>query len=110
MVDQAQSRIDGIPGEKGDRLNLKFDAIMQRNPGVSILRTIARILKGEDDLASLPCGIGSDEVALFKFCPITSVDVERSFSIYKNILSDQHLQLTQENLKKIVVTNCFYNR
>ena len=110
VVDQAQRRIDGILGEKGDRLKCKFDAIMQRNPGINILRAVERILKGEGELSSLPCSIGPGEVGLFKFCPITSVDVERSFSIYKNILSDQRQQLTQENIKKIIVTNCFYNR
>ena len=72
---------------------------MQRNPGVGILRTVAKILQGEGNLSSLPCGIGPGEVALFKLCPITSVYVERSFSIYKNILSDQRQQLTQENIK-----------
>ena len=72
VMDQAKARIDGIPGEKGDRLKLKFDAIMQRNPGVSILRSIARIIQGEGDFSSLPCGIGPGEIALFKFCPITS--------------------------------------
>ena len=110
VVDQAQRRIDSILGEKGDRLKCKFDAIMQRNPGINILRAVERILKGEGELSSLPCSIGPGEVGLFKFCPITSVDVERSFSIYKNILSDQRQQLTQENIKKIIVTNCFYNR
>ena len=110
LVDQAQSKIDNIPGEKADRLRLKFGTVMQKNPGVNILRTVAEVIQGEGGLSSLPAGIGSSEVALFKFCPVSSVDVERSFSIYKNIFSDQRHHLTKENLKKIIVTNCFYNR
>merc|ERR1712062_112029 len=35
------------------------------------------------------------------------VDVERSFSVYKNILTDHRHQLTEENLSKMIVCNCF---
>jgi len=34
------------------------------------------------------------------YAPLTSVDVERSFSIYKNILSDRRQRLTTENIEK----------
>jgi len=34
------------------------------------------------------------------YAPLTSVDVERSFSIYKNILSDRRQSLTTENIEK----------
>ena len=110
LMDKAQSNIDDTPGEKGDRLKMKFATVMQKNPGVNTLRTVAKLIQGEGDPSSLPEGIGPGEVALFKFCPVSSADVERSFSVYNKILSDQRHNLTKDNLKKIIITNCFYNR
>lgn len=108
VLEEAKTVIHDIPGERGEVLKQKFDSIIERNPGIKILRNIAARLEG--DVCEMPSEFGPGEVALFKFCPITSVDVERSFSIYKNILSDNRQQLTKENIKKIIVTNCFYNR
>jgi len=42
------------------------------------------------------------------YAPLTSVDVERSFSIYKNILSDRRQSLTIENIEKYNVIE--YNK
>ena len=83
-----------------------------KNPA---LEMIANVLQGEG--TSLPNGMGPGEVANLKFCPTASADVERSFSQYKNILSDKRqrfthstLGFTKENLSKVVVTHCYYNR
>jgi len=39
---------------------------------------------------------------LLKFAPLSSVDVERSFSRFKLILSDRRQRLTEENLEKLI--------
>ena len=47
------------------------------------------------------------EIAIYlKYAPVTSVEVERSFSKLKNILSDKRLCLTTENVKKMLVISC----
>ncbi|PSN51135.1 hypothetical protein C0J52_21614 [Blattella germanica] len=48
----------------------------------------------------LPEEIPPELVSVYKYCPITSVDVERSFSAYKLILSDKRHKFTPENLEK----------
>ena len=35
--------------------------------------------------------------------PVTSVDVERSFSLYKHILNDRREGLTEENTKRLMM-------
>ncbi|CAI6349970.1 unnamed protein product [Macrosiphum euphorbiae] len=47
------------------------------------------------------------EIEAFKFAPITSVDVERSFSRYKNVFRPNRHRFTLENLKKYMVAHCF---
>ena len=42
--------------------------------------------------------------------PLASVDVERSFSIFKNILSDRRHSFTEQNLKQTLIVNCFHAR
>ena len=44
-----------------------------------------------------------DEVINLKFAPTTSVDVERSFSKYKEILSDKRKSMTFDNLRRTIV-------
>lgn len=49
------------------------------------------------------------EIALYSFAPITSAEVERSFSLYKNILTDRRRSFTFENLKKFFILNCYFS-
>jgi hypothetical protein len=37
------------------------------------------------------------------YAPLTTVDVERSFSLYKNILTDRRHRLTESNIEKLNV-------
>jgi len=43
-----------------------------------------------------------------EYAPITSVDVVSLFFTYKNILSDNKISLTTENLEKFMVVNSFF--
>jgi hypothetical protein len=56
---------------------------------------------GEDDPA-----LDSKDVTLFKYAPLTSCDVDRSFSQYKKILSDNRRSFLFKNLKMHLVINC----
>jgi hypothetical protein len=46
------------------------------------------------------------DIGVFKYAPVTSVDVERLFSRYKSILRPNRRSFLFENLKKVVVCNC----
>ena len=48
----------------------------------------------------------TSEMAYLKFCPLTFCEVERTFSIYKTILSDNRASFTNENLEKYIIINC----
>lgn len=48
--------------------------------------TISKILIGEEDnLHNLPEDMTINDISYSKYAPVTSIDVERSFSVYKNI-------------------------
>lgn len=44
----------------------------------------------------------------YLYSPITSVDVERSFSQFKHVLTDQRTNLTEENFRKLAII--YYHR
>jgi len=49
----------------------------------------------------------SSDISNMKYGPLTSVDVERSFSRYKSILRPNRRTFKFENLQMYVVSNCF---
>jgi hypothetical protein len=50
--------------------------------------------------------LNSNDLTLFKYAPVTSCDVERSFSSYKNILSDNRRRFALEALKMYIIVYC----
>ena len=71
------------------------------------METIANILEGkETSCTKISEELTSDDICHMKFAPITSVDVERSFSTYKNILSDNRRSLVFENIKHYIIVQC----
>ena len=65
------------------------------------MKIIANILQGDKDVTM--ADISPKDLAGFKYAPVTSVDVERSFSSYKHILSDRRQGFNFENLGKILI-------
>jgi hypothetical protein len=76
----------------------KLEAVMARNPDLDTIREYAEHISK---------GTASDETSFYKFAPLTSVEVERSFSIYKWVLDVKRNRLSLENIEKIIV--CYYN-
>ena len=68
---------------------------MKANVDLPDLRKIASLLGGDPEEHSIK--MSPQQIIYFKFAPITSTEVERTFSSYKNILSDRRHNLTQEN-------------
>ena len=69
--------------------------------------SIGKILSGQalDAVSDPEVELPPNVLAQMKFSPITSCDVERSFSDYKSILTDS-TSFTPENLEMHVI--CYY--
>ena len=94
------------PGLKGEEFQLKMTKLLEKNPGITFLSKIVNILEGKEE--DMPNGLSPKDVCNLKYCPIVSVDVERSFSWYKNILSDNRRRFIEENLSKYMICHAFY--
>lgn len=89
------------------RVKEKFENILCNNPGFEPLCQIDSFINGTGEL--LPETISANIAPKFKYCPVTSVDVERSFSTYKNILSDRRHNLTTQHLEQYLIVYVYKN-
>jgi hypothetical protein len=65
------------------------------------------VLTGESfDTSCIEEELTAADLVHFKYAPIVSTDVERSFSKYKTVLPDNRRPLTFENLRMLIVTYC----
>jgi len=86
-------KLTNIPDKKDIIIKTKVNQLYQKNKGYQMLKKVGNILCGNnEDLAE---NFTPSVVAYMKFAPLTPVDVERSFSFYKHILSDI---IYQENI------------
>lgn len=88
------------------KVNEKLDTVLKNNPGFTKLQAINNILNGD---FSKPVDMDPDTICKFKYAPITSCEVERTFSFYKHVLSDRRQNLTVENLEKYMVVYSYQN-
>lgn len=109
LVENAKDRLTYAGGEIGRKVLQKMETILNRNGGYNILKSVNEILAGNDSNENT-VNMSPDKCINLTFAPLTSVDVERSFSMFKYILTDRSHKFTAENLNKILVCYCFKRR
>lgn len=87
----------------------KLKQVIKKNKGFNMLRIISNILNGTEENIDELGDLNASEMVYFKYAPITSVNVERSFSQYKNLLTDKRRSLLFENIKEMLIIQCNSN-
>ena len=87
-----------VSGEKGKSVREKCERVVAANKDLKKIKNIGRVLEGDHnaDVGEMDPQI----VACFKYAPVTSVEVERSFSLFKHLLSDRSQGFKFESMKK----------
>ncbi|KAJ4443595.1 hypothetical protein ANN_05269 [Periplaneta americana] len=88
-----------------EKVKCELRNIIAKNSTYSQLRIINDVLSGHDKTAEVRV-LKSSEFPFFKYAPITSCDVERTFSQYKNCLSDHRRRFTLQSIKMYVTLHC----
>ncbi|KAL3068683.1 hypothetical protein niasHT_032099 [Heterodera trifolii] len=78
------NQMDNVYGEKANEIRKKFADIVAKNHGIEKVSQFCQILSGKNTESDVPPNL----IPFYKFAPLTSCDVERSFSVYKSILAD----------------------
>lgn len=85
----------------------KLDRVLQRNPGFKIIADINNVLNHRKrPNEQFVKDLSPNELVLYQYCPTTSADVERSFSMYGNVLTDRRRRFLFENLKQHLIVLC----
>lgn len=89
------------------KLKINLMQFSKKNTGYNTMQIISKILDGEDnDLNGLPDDMNINDITYFKYVHIISIEVKRSFSIYKTLLSNKHPSFLFENIKKTLNLDC----
>jgi len=104
LIEKVVNELDKVPG--GINIKKKCDQVFSKNIGLTQLKKISKVLLGEAN-EELKINLNPDELASFKYAPITTCDLERSFSQYKSILRENRRRFDQSTLCKYMVI--YYN-
>jgi hypothetical protein len=98
--------LNNAPGEPAKEAVAKLKRILSANPGYNKILQICGLLSGEGVLDPNEEDFSLSDIANFKYAPVTSCDVERSFSQYKTVLACNRQSFVFENLKMYLVVHC----
>ena len=102
LLENSIKLISEVKGKEGEEIYSKMQNILAKNQGLQELKTISMIHKGEN----IDTPYSPKEIASFKYAPLVSCDVERSFNVYKDILTCKRMNLTDSNIKYHLVIAC----
>ncbi len=84
-----------------------MEDVLTKNSGLTVLSKTGEVMDSTG--ADLPAGFDASDAANLAFCPIESVDVEHTFSVFKHIFADRRQSFSEENLEKSIVVNCVFS-
>ncbi|XP_016661793.1 uncharacterized protein LOC100573760 [Acyrthosiphon pisum] len=104
IVEDAKIKLTQINGAQGTAVKTKIETVLGKNEGYKLMVKISNILSGDqENFEGLPEDLKLNDLVYFKYAPITSVDVESSFSIYKNILTNNRRAFKFDNIRKCLI-------
>jgi len=107
IIKNVQNKLENIFCEIGISVHEKFKKVIEKNIGFETIIKINDILTGQGKcFDGLPEDLTINDIAYFKYAPLTSTDVERSFSRYKNLLAPNRRAFEFENLKQTLIVQC----
>ena len=109
IIENLKIKLHGVNGYVANSVNTKLNSVLGKNPGYKDICKIKDILISNSNI-NFEGDHSPQEIAKFNFVPITSYDLERSFSQYKSILRDNRRSFIFDNLKMHFVSYCLFNR
>lgn len=99
------NELSNIDAPISEKLKQKISAVISRNPDFKILLEISANTFSKEVLQTKYGNL----VPLFEYAPVTSCDVERSFSRFKDILTSKRSSFLEENIQKIIIIQSLRN-
>lgn len=104
LIEDFESKLNSVQGYFGEEVKVKFENLIGKNNGFKELKNINSILNGQQ--LQLNANFTPEQLSCFKFAPITSCDVERSFSKYKYLYNQRKHCYEFDNFAKTLIISC----
>ncbi|KAJ4425798.1 hypothetical protein ANN_27423 [Periplaneta americana] len=105
LVKSIVSDLSCVKGEVGKLAFAKMENVLNKNSGYDTMCKISDVLSGKK-YSFVEEELEAGDICCFKYAPVSSVDVERTFSMYKSLLVDNRRSFEFENLQKVFVSYC----
>ncbi|KAF2884325.1 hypothetical protein ILUMI_21844 [Ignelater luminosus] len=92
-----EEKLKIVPGKEGKVLQQKFENVFGNNSGLKQMKNF--------DIGNIPSDMDPFRLSCYTYAPLTSVEVERSFSVFKSILDDRRHSFVDKNLEMYVIVN-----
>ncbi|XP_050066415.1 uncharacterized protein LOC126555548 [Aphis gossypii] len=109
IIEDVSAKFNNLKCQTGIKINEKLQTVLTKYKGFQIVCNISKILNGEEEnvgCLDIAENLTSSDMGYFKYAPTTSADVERSFSVYKNLLAPNRRSFKFENIKKSLIVQC----
>lgn len=104
ILSKLVGKLSSAPDEK---IKKKMANVLDKNNGLKALSAIASMDISKIKTYARFHNFSPQQFAAFKYAPIVSCCVERSFSSYKRVLRDNRRRFTFENLKMHLIISCY---
>ncbi|KAJ4436773.1 hypothetical protein ANN_16905 [Periplaneta americana] len=109
IINSTVEQLNRGRGKVADAVRAKVDTVLSKNPGYEELQKVVAVMSGESTV-KINLDLSPADIVKLNYVPVTSCDVERSFSQYKSILRDNRRRFTFQHLKEMFVTYCYGDR
>ena len=106
-VDKLEESFKNIDENSEISVYGEFKRVMSANSGLEQIKTISNIISGRCEQLYTDNFV-LEEILAFSRAPITDCSIERSFSIFKLILSDRRHKLSADSIKYLLIIK--YNK
>lgn len=106
IVENTYNKIKSISCTSGKIIYQQFHDNLLKSPDYDKLKIINNVINGLNQEIPENLEMFKSNFEYYKMCTLTSCEVERTFSRYKNINRDDRSSFSFENLKKHVIINC----
>ena len=105
ILDDLRHDLDAASDPVVDRIRNKLASDLHKNPGLERMLQIHQALLG-NTMSPEISNLSLSDISSYKYAPLVSVDVERSFSRYNDLLTDRRYNLTPENVRLHIIPMC----
>ncbi|KAJ4448377.1 hypothetical protein ANN_10393 [Periplaneta americana] len=100
IINSTVEQLNRGRGKVADAVRAKVDTVLSKTLDMKNYKKVVAVMSGESTV-KINLDLSPADIVKLNYVPVTSCDVERSFSQYKSILRDNRRRFTFQHLKEM---------